>query len=58
MVVGLIDNLLYPLLVKSGLRIHTMPVFIGVLGGLFAFGATGFVLGPLILAVAMTLIDI
>ena len=58
LVVGLIDNLLYPLLVKNRLRMHTVPVFISVLGGVFAFGATGFVLGPLVLAVAMTLIDI
>ena len=57
-VVGLIDNLLYPLLVKNKLRIHTVPVFIAVLGGLFAFGATGVVLGPLILAVALALVDI
>jgi predicted PurR-regulated permease PerM len=57
-VVGLIDNLLYPVLVKNKLRIHTVPVFIAVLGGLFAFGATGVVLGPLILAVALALADI
>jgi predicted PurR-regulated permease PerM len=58
LVVGLIDNLLYPLLVKNKLRIHTVPVFIAVLGGLLAFGATGVVLGPLILAVALALVDI
>ncbi len=58
LVVGLIDNLLYPLLVKNRLRIHTVPVFISVLGGVFVFGATGFVLGPVILAVAIALIDI
>lgn len=57
-VVGLIDNLLYPILVRNKLRLHTVPVFIAVLGGLFAFGATGVVLGPLILAVAIALIDI
>ena len=58
LVVGLIDNLLYPVLVKDKLRLHTVPVFIAVLGGLFAFGATGIVLGPLILAVAIALLDI
>lgn len=57
-VIGLIDNLLYPFLVKNKLRIHTVPVFIAVLGGIFAFGATGVVLGPLILAVALALLDI
>jgi predicted PurR-regulated permease PerM len=58
LVVGLIDNLLYPLLVRGRLRMHTVPVFIAVLGGLFTFGATGVVLGPLILAVAIALLDI
>lgn len=58
LVVGLIDNLIYPLLVKNRMRMHTVPVFIAVLGGLFAFGATGIVLGPLILAVALALFDI
>ena len=57
-VVGLIDNLLYPLVVKNKMRMHTVPVFIAVLGGLLAFGATGVVLGPMILAVAIALLDI
>ena len=48
----------HPLLVQNRLRIHTVPVFIGVLGGVFAFCATGFVLGPLVLALAIALIDI
>ena len=57
-VVGLIDNLLLPVLVKNRLRVHTVMVFIAVLGGLFAFGATGAVLGPLILAIALALVEI
>ena len=58
LIVGLVDNLLYPMLVKNRMRMHTVPVFIAVLGGLFAFGATGIVLGPLILAIALALLDI
>ena len=57
-VIGLIDNFLYPLLMKNRLSMHTVPVFIAAMGGLFAFGATGIVLGPLILAVAIALIDV
>jgi predicted PurR-regulated permease PerM len=57
-VIGLIDNLLYPLLMKNRLSMHTVPVFIAAMGGLFAFGATGIVLGPLILAVALALLDV
>ena len=57
-VVGLIDNLLYPLFVKSRLRLHTVPVFIAVIGGLVAFGGAGIVLGPVILAIAVALADV
>jgi predicted PurR-regulated permease PerM len=57
-VIGLIDNLLYPVLMKNRLSMHTVPVFIAAVGGLFAFGATGIVLGPLILAVALALLDV
>jgi predicted PurR-regulated permease PerM len=57
-VIGLIDNFLYPLLMKDRLQMHTVPVFIAAMGGLFVFGTTGIVLGPLILAVAIALLDI
>ena len=57
-IVSLVDNVLYPVLVKGRLRLHTVLVFIAVLGGLAVFGATGVVLGPLVLAVGVALIEI
>jgi len=57
-VVALIDNLLYPIFVGGKLRLHTFPVFIAIIGGLALFGASGLILGPLILAVTAALIDI
>ena len=57
-VIGLIDNFLYPLLMKNKLSMHTVPVFIAAMGGLFVFGATGIVLGPLIFAVGIALLDV
>jgi predicted PurR-regulated permease PerM len=57
-IIGVVDNLLYPLLMKGRMRLHTVPVFVSVLGGLFAFGATGIVLGPVILGIALALLDI
>jgi predicted PurR-regulated permease PerM len=54
--VGLIDNLLYPTLVSRKLRLHTLPVFVAILGGVLTFGATGLVLGPLLLALAAELL--
>jgi predicted PurR-regulated permease PerM len=57
-VIGLIDNFLYPILMKNKLQMHTVPVFIAAMGGLFAFGATGIVLGPMVLAIALALLDV
>lgn len=57
-VVSLIDNVLYPVFVKDRLRMHTVPVFISVIGGLVVFGAAGVVLGPVVLALAVGLADI
>lgn len=57
-VIGLIDNLLYPVLVGNKLRLHTLPVFFSILGGLFVFGTSGLVIGPVILAVADGLVEV
>jgi predicted PurR-regulated permease PerM len=57
-VVGLIDNLLYPVFVGKRLRFHTVPVFLSIVGGLSVFGASGLILGPVILSVTSALIDI
>jgi predicted PurR-regulated permease PerM len=56
--IGLIDNMLYPLLVGKRLRLHPLLVFIAVVGGLALFGAAGVVLGPVILSVTEALIDV
>ena len=58
LVVGLVDNVLKPMLVRGRMQLHTVPVFIAVLGGLAVFGGTGIVLGPLVLALAVGLLDI
>ena len=54
-VVALVDNLLYPVLVGNRMRLHTLAVFIAILGGLSLFGASGLVLGPAVLAAAVEL---
>jgi predicted PurR-regulated permease PerM len=57
-VVGLINNLLYPILVGKRLRLHTVPVFFAIVGGLAVFGATGIILGPVILALTDAILEI
>ena len=48
-VVGLIDNVLRPLLIRGGVQLHGALVFFSLLGALSAFGAVGLFLGPLAL---------
>ncbi len=57
-VVGLIDNLLYPILVGKRLRLHTVPVFFAIVGGLAVFGAAGLIVGPVILALTDAILEI
>ncbi|RPH72043.1 MAG: AI-2E family transporter [Myxococcaceae bacterium] len=50
LVVGLIDNVVKPLLIKGGVEMHGAVVFFALLGGLAAFGAVGLIAGPLVVA--------
>ena len=58
LVVSLIDNFLYPILIAGELRIHTLGVLLAILGGLIAFGLAGIVLGPVILASTVALLEV
>jgi predicted PurR-regulated permease PerM len=51
-----IDNFLRPWLVSGRAEIGALTVFVGVLGGVAAFGPIGIILGPLVLALAIALI--
>ena len=57
-IVGGIDNVLYPILVGNRLKLHTILAFISVVGGLILFGPSGLVLGPLALTITVMLLEI
>jgi len=57
-VVGGIDNLLLPILVGNRLKLHTVIAFISMVGGLIVFGASGLILGPVVLTITMVLLEI
>ena len=50
LVVGLIDNVVKPLLIKEGLRLDGAVLFFALIGGLALFGAVGLLVGPLAVA--------
>lgn len=56
--VGLIDNLLGPYMMSRGNNTHPFLILIAVLGGIVAFGPLGFILGPVILSLFLTLLEI
>nr|WP_218892136.1 AI-2E family transporter [Granulicella arctica] len=57
-IVSTIDNILYPILVGSHLRAHTVTVLLSIIGGVAVFGITGIIIGPVSFTVAATLLDI
>ena len=58
LVIGLVDNLLRPILVGKDTKIPDYVVLISTLGGIAVFGLNGFVIGPLIAAMFMAVWDI
>jgi predicted PurR-regulated permease PerM len=50
------DNFLRPMLIKRGADLPLLLIFAGVIGGLIAFGVIGLFIGPVVLAVAYTLL--
>ena len=55
LVVGTADNVLRPLLISGRADVPTLAVFIGVVGGLSAFGFIGLFLGPIVLGLLIAL---
>jgi predicted PurR-regulated permease PerM len=53
-----VDNLLRPLLVGQETGMHALMVFFSTLGGIAMFGITGFIIGPMVAALFLSLLDI
>lgn len=56
-VVLTMDNFLRPVLIKRGADLPLLLIFSGVVGGLIAFGLIGIFVGPVVLAIAHTLLS-
>lgn len=57
-VISIIDNFLRPKLVGRDTQMHPLLVFFATLGGMIAFGLIGFIIGPIIMALFLTLWEI
>ncbi|HZV81009.1 MAG TPA: AI-2E family transporter, partial [Geobacteraceae bacterium] len=57
-VVGTVDNFIRPFLIKKGADLPLLLIFAGVIGGLISFGVIGLFIGPVMLAVTYTLLEV
>jgi len=57
LVTGLIDNLVRPLLVRGGTKLHGAVIFFSLIGGALAFGPIGILVGPLAFALFLSVVS-
>jgi predicted PurR-regulated permease PerM len=57
LVVGMCDNLLRPFIMKGKSELHPLLIFFALIGGIFAFGLLGILLGPLAIVLVITLLQ-
>jgi predicted PurR-regulated permease PerM len=57
-IIGNIDNVLMPRLVGREAGMHDLLIFLSTLGGIYVFGVMGFIVGPILAALFITVLDI
>ena len=58
LIIGNIDNVLGPRLVARDAGMHDLLIFFSTLGGISVFGMMGFIIGPIIAALFLTILDV
>jgi predicted PurR-regulated permease PerM len=56
--IGLVDNLLRPLIIGNRTKMPFLAIFFSVLGGIKLFGIIGFIMGPMVLVLFLSVIEI
>jgi predicted PurR-regulated permease PerM len=57
LLLGGLESVLRPLLISGRAKISALAIFVGVLGGIPAFGAIGIIAGPIVLSLVLALIE-
>ncbi|MBA4417020.1 MAG: hypothetical protein C0392_03775 [Syntrophus sp. (in: bacteria)] len=53
-----VDNFLRPLIIRGRIKMPTLAIFFSIFGGIQLFGFVGFIMGPLVLALFISMIQI
>jgi predicted PurR-regulated permease PerM len=56
-IIGLVDNVLRPMMLSGRTQMNGLLIFVSLLGGIAAFGFLGLVLGPIVMATAIGMLD-
>lgn len=56
--ISFLDNFLRPLFLRDRIKIHPLLIFFSILGGLQVFGINGILLGPMVIILFFTIVDI
>jgi predicted PurR-regulated permease PerM len=57
-VISLLDNILRPMFLQNRIQLHPLLIFFAILGGLAAFGFNGLILGPMMVILFLTVLDL
>lgn len=58
LIISSVDNILKPIIISGRVQMHTILIFFSVLGGIAFFGLIGLVMGPLTVALFISVLDI
>jgi predicted PurR-regulated permease PerM len=56
--ISTLDNFLRPMFLQNRIQLHPLIIFFAILGGMGAFGFNGFILGPMVVILFLTVLDL
>jgi predicted PurR-regulated permease PerM len=56
--ISTLDNFLRPMFLRNRIQLHPLIIFFAILGGMAAYGFNGFILGPMVVILFLTVLDL
>jgi predicted PurR-regulated permease PerM len=56
--ISLLDNFIRPIFLQDRIQLHPLIIFFAILGGLYNFGFNGLILGPIVVILFLTVLDL
>jgi predicted PurR-regulated permease PerM len=57
-IISTLDNILRPLFLRDSVKLHPLVIFFAILGGIISFGFNGLILGPMLVIIFLTVLDL